>query len=159
MVPCVSLVKNPPANTETWVPSLGQKYALKKEMATHSMYCCLGNPTDREVWRPKVHWVSRVGHDWVTKQQNSNTHNSVHQNFPTDQCMKLQNHAWLKIHQSVRYTSKFSITNYKKFIDNSFRFHTENQLQETTTCRALVQYQRQISTINWIGLVRYPVFF
>ena len=30
------MVKNLPAMQETWVPSLGQKYILEKEMATHS---------------------------------------------------------------------------------------------------------------------------
>ena len=48
-----------------------------------------GKSYSRGVWWATVHWVSRVGHDWVTKQQNSDTHNSAKQNFPTDQCMKL----------------------------------------------------------------------
>ena len=34
--PGVSLVKNPPAVPEMWVPSLGQEDPLEKEMATHS---------------------------------------------------------------------------------------------------------------------------
>ena len=31
-----SVVKNPPAKQETWVPSLGQEDPLVEEMATHS---------------------------------------------------------------------------------------------------------------------------
>ena len=48
MVPHVSLVKNPPANTKIWVQSVGQKYPLEKEMATHSIYCLLENPIAEE---------------------------------------------------------------------------------------------------------------
>ena len=33
-----SVVKNPPAMSETWVSSLGQEDALEKEMATHSVF-------------------------------------------------------------------------------------------------------------------------
>ena len=34
--PGVSVVKNPPADQETWVQSLGQEDLPEKEMATHS---------------------------------------------------------------------------------------------------------------------------
>ena len=30
------MVKNPPANAETWVPALGWENSLEEEMATHS---------------------------------------------------------------------------------------------------------------------------
>ena len=33
-------------------------------------YSCLGSPMDRGDWRATVLGVARVGHDWVTKQQN-----------------------------------------------------------------------------------------
>ena len=42
-----SVVKNLPAKQETQVPSLGWEDPLEKEMATHSIYSCLGNPIDR----------------------------------------------------------------------------------------------------------------
>ena len=35
-LPCGSVVKNPPAMKETWVPSLGWEDYLEKEMTTHS---------------------------------------------------------------------------------------------------------------------------
>ena len=30
-------------------------------------YSCMGNPMDRGTWWPTVHWVTRVGHDFVTQ--------------------------------------------------------------------------------------------
>ena len=32
-------------------------------------YSCLGNPMDREAWWATVCGVTRIGHDWATKQQ------------------------------------------------------------------------------------------
>ena len=32
-------------------------------------YSCLGNPMDRGIWRAAVHGVTRIRHDFVTKQQ------------------------------------------------------------------------------------------
>ena len=43
---------------ETWVQSLGQEDPLKKEMATHFSYSCLGNPIDRGAWQGIVHEVT-----------------------------------------------------------------------------------------------------
>ena len=40
------MVNNLPAMQETQIPSLGQEYPLKKEMATHSSIC-LENPMNR----------------------------------------------------------------------------------------------------------------
>ena len=34
-------------------------------------YSCLGNPMDRGAWRATVHGVAKVGHNLVTKQQQS----------------------------------------------------------------------------------------
>ena len=58
------MVKNLPAVPEMWVGSLGEEDPLEKEMATHS---CLENPMDRGAWQVRVHGVTRVGHDSVTK--------------------------------------------------------------------------------------------
>ena len=56
---------------ELWVQSLGQKYPLEKEMATHSsilgweiswievQYSWLGNPVDRGAWKATVHGVTK----------------------------------------------------------------------------------------------------
>ena len=42
----------------------------KKEMATHSSICCLGNPMDKEVQWVAVHGGhKRVRHNLATKQQ------------------------------------------------------------------------------------------
>ena len=49
------MVKNLPAKQETQVPSLGWEDPLEKEMATHSIYSCLGNPIDRGAYRAIVH--------------------------------------------------------------------------------------------------------
>ena len=64
----VSLVaqtmKNLPAMQETWVPSLGQKDPLEKEMSTHSSILAWRIPMDRE--EPgKLQFMGsqRVGHD------------------------------------------------------------------------------------------------
>ena len=54
-----TVVKNPPANAGDRVQSLGQERPLKKEMATHSEYSCLGNPTDRRAWWATVHGVTK----------------------------------------------------------------------------------------------------
>ena len=55
-----SVVKNSPGMKETRARSLGQEDPLEKEMATHSSYFCLENPTDRGTWRATVHGVSKV---------------------------------------------------------------------------------------------------
>ena len=41
------LVKNLPAEQETWVRPLGQEDPLEKGMATPLQYSCLENPMDR----------------------------------------------------------------------------------------------------------------
>ena len=46
---------------EMWVPSLGQKDPLEKEMTTHSQNSCLGNRTDRGAWWAAVHGVAKSG--------------------------------------------------------------------------------------------------
>ena len=52
------MVKHLPAMQETWVRSLGQEYALKKEMATHSNILGLENPMGRGVLWATVHGVT-----------------------------------------------------------------------------------------------------
>ena len=47
------------------VQFLGQEVLLEKEMATHSQYSCLGNPTDEGVWWVTVHGVAKeLGTTW-----------------------------------------------------------------------------------------------
>ena len=53
-----SVVKNTPANAETWVWTLSREDPLGKEMATHS-YSCLGNPMDRGAWQATVLGVTK----------------------------------------------------------------------------------------------------
>ena len=64
------MVQNSPAMQETQARSLGQENPLEKEMATHSSYFCLENPTDRGTWRATVHGVSEVLD--TTEQLNNN---------------------------------------------------------------------------------------
>ena len=45
------MVKNPPAMTETWVPSLSHEDPLEKGMATHSSIPVLRIPIDRDAGR------------------------------------------------------------------------------------------------------------
>ena len=60
-----SMVKNLPATQEMWAGDMGsipgQEVPLKKEMVTHSSILAWKNPIS---WGHK-----RVGHNWVTKQQ------------------------------------------------------------------------------------------
>jgi len=44
---------------------LGQEDSLEKEMATH--YSSLEDLMDRETWWTRVHGVTRIGHNLVTK--------------------------------------------------------------------------------------------
>ena len=41
-------------------------------------YSCLENSMDRGAWWPKVHGISRVGHDLVTKPSHAHTHLSTY---------------------------------------------------------------------------------
>ena len=54
------MVKNPPAMWETGVQSLGWEDSLEKEMATHSRYSCLENPTDRGAWWATGPWGRKL---------------------------------------------------------------------------------------------------
>ena len=53
------MVKNPPANQELQVPSLGREEPLEKETATHSSIVAWDHPTDRRAWRATVHGVTK----------------------------------------------------------------------------------------------------
>ena len=44
---------------EMWVPSLGCKDLLEKEMATHSNILAWGNSMDRGAWQATVHGVPK----------------------------------------------------------------------------------------------------
>ena len=54
-----SEVKNLPTMQETWVRSLGQKYPLEKEMATHSTILAWEIPWTENLGR-LVHGVTKI---------------------------------------------------------------------------------------------------
>ena len=56
-----SVVKNPPAMQETWVPSLGQKDPLEKEMATLSSILVWKIPRTEDPGRLQSTGSQRVG--------------------------------------------------------------------------------------------------
>ena len=62
-------VKNLPAVWESWVQSLGQKDPLKKGTATHSSILAWRIPWTEEPGGLQSIKSQRVGHDWVTQQQ------------------------------------------------------------------------------------------
>ena len=52
------MVKNPPAEQETWIRSLGQEDPLEKELATHSVFLPRERG-DRGAWWATVHGVAK----------------------------------------------------------------------------------------------------
>ena len=52
-------LKNPPAMTQTWVPSLGWEDPLEEGMATHSNILAWRIAIDRGLWRATVHGVAK----------------------------------------------------------------------------------------------------
>ena len=58
-----SVVKNPPAVQETWVPTLGQEETLEKGMATHSSILPWRMPWTEEPGGLQSTGSRRVGHD------------------------------------------------------------------------------------------------
>ena len=64
-----SVVKNPPAIQETWVPSPGWEDPLEEEMATHSSILPWEVPWTEEPGRLEFIGSQRVGHNLGTKQQ------------------------------------------------------------------------------------------
>ena len=64
-----SVVKNLPANQETWVQSLGEEDPLEKEMATHSSILAWESHGQRCLVGYSVWGGKSVGRDLVTKQQ------------------------------------------------------------------------------------------
>ena len=63
------MVKHPPANAGTWVPSLGWEDPLEKGMATHSSIFAWEIPWTEETGGLQSMGPQRVGHDLATKQQ------------------------------------------------------------------------------------------
>ena len=63
-----SAVKNPPAIQETQVWSLGQEDPLEKWLATHSSILPWEIPWAEEPGGLQSMGVTRVRHDWATKQ-------------------------------------------------------------------------------------------
>ena len=59
-------VKRLSATRETWVPSLGQKDILEKEMATHSRILAWKIPWMEEPGRVQTMGLQRVRHNWAT---------------------------------------------------------------------------------------------
>ena len=64
-----SVVKNPPANAEMLVLSLGREDPLEEEMATHSSILAWRIPWTEEPGGLQSMGSQRVRHDLVTKQQ------------------------------------------------------------------------------------------
>ena len=64
-----SAVKNLSAMQETWVPSLGQKDLLEKEMATYSSFLAWEIPWTEESGGPQSMGSRRVRHYLATKQR------------------------------------------------------------------------------------------
>ena len=52
------VVKNPCANAEMWVQSLGQEDPLEEGMATHSSILAWRIPLDRGAWQAIVYQVT-----------------------------------------------------------------------------------------------------
>ena len=53
------VVKNPRANAEMWVQSLGLEDPLEEGMATHSSILAWRSPMDRGAWQAIVHGVTK----------------------------------------------------------------------------------------------------
>ena len=66
--PGCSVVKNPPAMQQIWVPSLGWEDPLEKEMATHSSILAWRIPMDRGAWRAAVQGVTK---EWLNNNKRS----------------------------------------------------------------------------------------
>ena len=62
-----SVVKNLPVMQETWVRSLGQKYPLEEEMATHSSILAWEIPWTEEPGGLQSMGLQRVRHHLATK--------------------------------------------------------------------------------------------
>ena len=60
------LAEPQPAMRETWVPSLGQRNPLDREMAAHSSILSWRIPWMEEPGGPQSTGSQRVGHDWET---------------------------------------------------------------------------------------------
>ena len=57
------MVKDLPANQETWVQSLGREDALEKEMATHSNILAWKIPWTEKLGGLQLMGSQKVGHD------------------------------------------------------------------------------------------------
>ena len=64
-----SAVKNPLANQETWVRSLGREDPLEKEITTHSSILAWEIPWTKEPGRLQSMGSQRIRHHLATKQQ------------------------------------------------------------------------------------------
>ena len=62
------MVKNPPVMQGTWIPFLGQKNSLGKEMAVHSSIFAWESPWTEEPGGLQSIGLQRVGHNLVTKE-------------------------------------------------------------------------------------------
>lgn len=54
-------------------------------------------------------------------------HETLNVYFPNDQCVMIQNHAWMKDLTHQKQTlGNFNVTSYEISVENGFRFHTAN---------------------------------
>ena len=53
------MVKNLPAEQETWVRSLGWEDPLEEGMATHSSILAWRIPMDRKAWQATIHRLAK----------------------------------------------------------------------------------------------------
>ena len=60
------VVKNPRANAEMWVQSLGREDPLEEGMATHSSILAWRIPLDRGAWQATVHRVTN-SRSWLKR--------------------------------------------------------------------------------------------
>ena len=65
--PHASVVKNPPANAEDAIWSLGQEDPLEEKMATHSSILAWEIPQTRGAWWATVHGVPKSQYSLVTE--------------------------------------------------------------------------------------------
>ena len=64
-----SVVKNLPANAGDVILIPGSGRSPGEGNGKLLQYSCLENPMDRGAWGATVHGIARIGHDLVTKQQ------------------------------------------------------------------------------------------
>ena len=72
------MVKNPPANAGDAGSIPGSGRSLGEGNGNPLQYSYLENPMDRRAWQATDHWLTRIGHDLVTKLPPPPFHVSLH---------------------------------------------------------------------------------